>query len=76
MIERDVLDQVLSHRTTLVFVNSRGLAEKLTARLNDLYAQDHGTDAAQTQSPEGAQRVFPALRSRGRLHDDAGSVSR
>lgn len=38
-IERDVLDEVLKHRTTLVFVNSRGLAERLTARLNDLYAQ-------------------------------------
>ncbi len=38
-IERSVLTRVLKHRTTLVFVNSRGLAEKLTARLNDLYAQ-------------------------------------
>ena len=38
-IERSVLDQVLAHTTTLVFVNSRGLAEKLTARLNDLYAE-------------------------------------
>lgn len=35
-IERSVLDEVLKHHTTLVFVNSRGLAEKLTARLNDL----------------------------------------
>lgn len=39
-VERAILDQVLAHRTTLVFVNSRGLAEKLTARLNDLYAHD------------------------------------
>ena len=39
-VERAVLDQVLAHRTTLVFVNSRGLAERLTARLNDLYAKD------------------------------------
>ncbi|MEK0263782.1 DEAD/DEAH box helicase [Bifidobacterium mongoliense] len=38
LIERGVLDEVLRHHTTLVFVNSRGLAEKLTARLNDLYA--------------------------------------
>lgn len=37
-IERSVLDEVLRHHTTLVFVNSRGLAEKLTARLNDRYA--------------------------------------
>lgn len=33
-IEARILQQVMSHRATLVFVNSRGLAEKLTARLN------------------------------------------
>ncbi len=36
-IESGILDQVLSHRSTIVFTNSRGLAEKLTARLNELY---------------------------------------
>ena len=39
-VERAILDQVLSHHTTLVFVNSRGLAERLTARLNDLHQSD------------------------------------
>lgn len=39
VVERSILDQVLAHRTTLVFVNSRGVAEKLTARLNDMYAE-------------------------------------
>ncbi len=38
-IEAGVLDEVLRHRATLVFTNSRGLAEKLTARLNELYAR-------------------------------------
>lgn len=57
-IERSVLDEVLSHRTTLVFVNSRGLAEKLTARLNDLYAQSHDGSSQQHRdigSPEGRE---------------------
>ena len=36
-IESGILDQILSHRSTIVFTNSRGLAEKLTARLNELY---------------------------------------
>ena len=82
VIERDVLDQVLSHRTTLVFVNSRGLAEKLTARLNDLYAQDHGTDAAQTQSPEGrsgfSRHYDPVVGSTTMLvrsHDDGDVIA-
>ncbi len=37
VVERSVLEEILAHKTTLVFVNSRGLAEKLTTRLNDLY---------------------------------------
>ncbi len=41
-IEAAVLDEVLAHRSTIVFVNSRGLCEKLTARLNELYAKRQG----------------------------------
>lgn len=41
-IESAILDEVLAHRTTIVFVNSRGLCEKLTARLNELYAKREG----------------------------------
>ena len=57
-VERSVLDEVLAHRTTLVFVNSRGLAEKLTARLNDLYTQSRDGSVSQYQdmgSPEGRE---------------------
>lgn len=41
-LESDILDEVLAHRSTIVFVNSRGLCEKLTARLNELYARRYG----------------------------------
>ena len=37
-IEGAILDQVLAHRTTLVFVNSRGACERLTAHLNEAWA--------------------------------------
>ena len=37
-IENAILDRVLSHRTTLVFVNSRGACERLTAHLTEAYA--------------------------------------
>lgn len=50
-IESSVLDEVLAHRTTLVFVNSRGLAERLTARLNDLYAARRGKTRDDTREP-------------------------
>ena len=33
-----VYDLIRSHRTTLVFVNSRGACERLTAHLNEAYA--------------------------------------
>ncbi|MBB2161951.1 ATP-dependent helicase [Gluconacetobacter sacchari] len=37
-VEASILDRILGQRATIVFTNSRGLAEKLTARLNELYA--------------------------------------
>lgn len=46
-IEAGILDEVLRHRSTIVFTNSRGLAEKLTARLNELYAARTGLTKAQ-----------------------------
>jgi ATP-dependent Lhr-like helicase len=39
-VERRILDLVTAHRSTIVFANSRRLAERLTARLNDLHAED------------------------------------
>lgn len=36
-VEEDIVDRVLQHRSTIVFANSRRLAERLTARLNEIY---------------------------------------
>jgi len=35
-VERRILELVGAHRTTIVFANSRRLAERLTSRLNEL----------------------------------------
>ena len=48
-IEAAILDEVLAHKSTIVFVNSRGLCEKLTARLNELYAKCLGLDAPHSE---------------------------
>ncbi|WP_033492053.1 DEAD/DEAH box helicase [Bifidobacterium biavatii] len=63
VVERSILDEILAHRTTLVFVNSRGLAEKLTARLNDLYADMRGTghEIASPEGREGFARHYDAV---------------
>ncbi|KAF1013408.1 MAG: ATP-dependent RNA helicase DbpA [Stenotrophomonas maltophilia] len=41
-LEASILQQVLQHRSTIVFANSRGVAEKLTSRLNELHAEQQG----------------------------------
>ncbi|MGO2112397.1 MAG: Lhr family ATP-dependent helicase, partial [Pseudoclavibacter sp.] len=38
-IEESIVERVLRHRSTIVFVNARGLAERLTARLNEHYEE-------------------------------------
>ena len=50
-LENAILDQVLAHRTTLVFVNSRGACERLTAHLNEAYAARLGTVAPAPRAP-------------------------
>ncbi|WP_236029243.1 DEAD/DEAH box helicase [Bifidobacterium miconisargentati] len=55
VVERSILDEILAHHTTLVFVNSRGVAEKLTARLNDMYAESVHGDAGERMVGNGAK---------------------
>ena len=53
-VEARVLDLVEQHTSTIVFANSRRLAERLTARLNELAAERAGLDpedAAQDRTP-------------------------
>ncbi|MGN6503918.1 MAG: DEAD/DEAH box helicase, partial [Pseudolysinimonas sp.] len=38
-VDRAIVDTVLQHRSTIVFANSRRLAERLTAAMNELYAE-------------------------------------
>jgi ATP-dependent Lhr-like helicase len=38
-VDRAIVDEVLKHRSTIVFANSRRLAERLTASMNELYAE-------------------------------------
>ena len=45
-VEERVVDLVASHRSTLVFTNSRRGAERLTSRMNELWAQRSGHEVA------------------------------
>lgn len=44
-LAENVYRRIMGARSTLVFVNSRRAAEKLTARINELYAQEHEPEA-------------------------------
>ena len=57
-IEEAILDQVLAHRTTLVFVNSRGACERLTAHLNEAWAMRVAAEEGLGRSG-GASREEP-----------------
>ncbi|MHA6793366.1 ATP-dependent helicase [Pseudonocardia bannensis] len=46
-VERRLLDLVREHRSTIVFANSRRLAERLTSRLNELAAEEAAGDEVQ-----------------------------
>ncbi|HXW87320.1 MAG TPA: ATP-dependent helicase [Streptosporangiaceae bacterium] len=48
-VEERVLDLIESHRSTIVFANSRRLAERLCARLNDLAAERAAAAAETTE---------------------------
>ncbi len=79
-VEERVLDLVEQHRSTIVFANSRRLAERLTARLNELATERAGI-AAVNSPPPPAQLMGQAGAGRpdtevvvARAHH--GSVSR
>lgn len=44
-VEAEIYDAVCEGRSTLVFTNSRRVAERLTARLNELWAEQHDPDS-------------------------------
>ncbi|MDM7856149.1 ATP-dependent helicase [Cellulomonas alba] len=46
-VEERVVDLVAEHRSTLVFTNSRRGAERLTARMNEVWAERQGEDVPQ-----------------------------
>lgn len=56
-IEEAILHEVQTHTSTLVFVNSRGLCERLTARLNERYAASFDVQPCNRELQEGGGRA-------------------
>ena len=78
-VEEQVVDLIASHRSTIVFANSRRLSERLTARLNEIWYERttgevldaHGAPAA-AMAQSGATAGAPAVLARAHH----GSVSK
>jgi ATP-dependent Lhr-like helicase len=58
-VEERIVDLILEHRSTIVFANSRRLAERLTGRLNEIYEERTAEPAEQRQLVD-AGSGFPA----------------
>lgn len=50
-VEEAIVDRVLENSSTIVFANSRRLAERLTGRLNEIYAERLGLDVPEPTVP-------------------------
>ncbi len=81
-VEERIVDLIAAHRSTLVFANSRRLAERLTARLNEIWAERTASETveattatrtpAQVMAQSGQSHGAPALLARAHH----GSVSK
>lgn len=68
-VEESIVDRVLAHTSSIVFANSRRLAERLTARLNEIYSERREADLERARSTAEPVAV-------GALVDDAiGSMA-
>src|SRR5579875_302595 len=63
-VEERIVDLVAAHKSTIVFANSRRLAERLTARLNEIWADRLGEQPEEPAGPP-AQVMAQAGQSHG-----------
>ncbi|NDK31209.1 ATP-dependent helicase [Nesterenkonia haasae] len=69
-VEHRVVDLISANRSTIAFVNSRRLAEKLTGRINEIHAE-RDTGSSPTDAADEDENELPAL---AKAHH--GSVSK
>ncbi|HYH72781.1 MAG TPA: DEAD/DEAH box helicase, partial [Nocardioides sp.] len=79
-VEEHVVDLVEQHRSTIVFANSRRLAERLTARLNEIAtdraaAAEEGADATGARTPTTDGGAGQAVRPPAQVMAQSGQSS-
>ncbi|WP_029115264.1 ATP-dependent helicase [Mycobacterium sp. URHB0044] len=83
-VEGRIVDLIESHNSSIVFANSRRLAERLTARLNEIHAERTGVELSDERNPKvgggspahimGSGQTYGAETVLARAHH--GSVSK
>lgn len=51
-VEERIVDLIEAHQSSIVFANSRRLAERLTSRLNEIHAERSGIELPSTHNPQ------------------------
>ena len=59
-IEAQLYREVMAHQSTIVFVNSRRTAERLTSRLNEIWAAEHDPEALSPQTRRPPAQLMKA----------------
>ncbi len=72
-VEERVLELIQSHRSTIVFANSRRLAERLCARLNDLAAERAAAADPDDGYPDTAGSAGPPAQLMGQAGAGSGA---
>jgi len=84
-VEESIVDLILEHTSTIVFANSRRLAERLTARLNEIYADREAAAVDEIAVPSlagsvgagvaASLRAAPSSTAPAQMMAQAGSTS-
>ncbi len=75
-VEARLVDLVESHNSTIVFANSRRLAERLTARLNEIHAERSGVDLSSEANPQVAGGAPAQLLGSGQTYGAPALLAR
>lgn len=67
-VEAQLVDLIEAHNSTIVFANSRRLAERLTARLNEIHAERCGVELSTEANPQVAGGAPAQLLASGQTY--------
>jgi ATP-dependent Lhr-like helicase len=75
-VEERIVDEILQHRSTIVFANSRRLAERLTARLNEIYEERTAVvELVETGAATGSRQARPPAPPPAQMMAQAGATA-